>query len=301
MEEYMVWYRGKLGIVLSLLMTCPLIALGGDSASRIPQHSYKTGETVRFLFENTDTRYGSTPGLAAVRAGGLQTVEEIKVNVKVEAIDLKDGVTKKVTLTDVVYRKQSADDIRAGKSANYSPAVDLVPNFPGEFTYTYHVAKNDGEVESSLAGFFKGFLNNSVATFLYYKMQDFHAFLGSVDTAALKRITVGQSVLSNELAIPLEHGTFHNAPMLTMYSTYATRDGIPQGDFQSMVMGNVYDMADPAPQIETNYQYFYTAAAAGKYAGLPLHGKMTETIYSTEKSSRAVTIIQRMVSVMLTR
>jgi len=280
-------------------MTCALIALGSDSASRILQHSYKTGETVRFVFENTHTRYASTPGLAGVRAGGLQTMEEIKVNVKLEAVDLKDGVTKKVTLTDVVYRQQSADDIRAGKSANYSRAVDLIPNFPREFTYIYHVAKNDGEVESSLAGFFKGFLNNPVATFLYYKLQDFHAFLGSGDTVALKGLTVGQSVLSNEMAIPLEHGTFRNAQMLTTYNAYATREGIPQGDFNSMVMGNVYDMPDPAPQIETNYQYSYTAAAAGKYAGLPLHGKMTETIYSTEKSSRAVTIIQRMVSVTL--
>lgn len=77
----MVRYRGKLGNVLSLVMTCALIALGSDSASRIPQHSYKTGETVRFVFENTHTRYASTPGLAGVRAGGLQTMEEIKVNV----------------------------------------------------------------------------------------------------------------------------------------------------------------------------------------------------------------------------
>jgi hypothetical protein len=132
-------------------------------------------------------------------------------------------------------------------------------------------------------------------------MQDFHAFVGACDTVAAHGLTVGRSELSKDLNIPLEHGTFHNAPMLTTYHTYRMHDGVPEGDFSSVVMGNTYDMAAAAPRVDTNYAYSFTTALATKYAGLPLRGTMTETVYTTDTSSGAVTIRQRIVSIRLIR
>jgi hypothetical protein len=275
---------------------CLCRANPSDENSKVQKHQFRVGETFTYFFENTEASYSTTPGIATTQVTDLISMEEVKAKVRMDIVALKGGITKKITLTEVSYRKQTADDIKSGRTVPFAAATDLIPGFAKDFSYTYLVNQSDGEVESKLGGFFKDHMSNQVGMFLYYKMQDFHAFHGSADGVATKRLEVGQSMLSNAINIPLEHGAFHNAPILTIYSRKDVSDGSVQGYFKSIVMGNSYDMAAPAPRVDTNYQYSFYVALAGTYAGLPTRGEMNETILTTDRTTKAVKAIQRMVS-----
>ncbi len=69
--------------------------------------------------------------------------------------------------------------------------------------------------------------------------------------------------------------------------------------FKSILMGNSFEMKVPAPRIDTNYQYSFYVDLNGPLSGLPVKGEMNETIFTVDRKTKDVNVIQRMVSLSL--
>ncbi len=132
--------------------------------SILPKHTFRKGEAFHYIFENTEARYATTATNATARPTDLTSLEEISVSIRVDVISSGSLTTKRVTLTDVVYRKQSAADLSSGRP--FVGANTLVPGLERPLSYTYQVSRNDGEVESQLASFFGEVRTTEIGSFL---------------------------------------------------------------------------------------------------------------------------------------
>jgi hypothetical protein len=279
--------------LITLLVFTSVSAAYAEDGFR--HHQYKTGEVIRYSFEDSDTIFSAVEKDGSVQAGELFRVQEIRIPVKIELISKGKELSRKLTVLPATrYRTASFDTLAR---TSFEPVTKLSTNVSEAFSYSY---KDDTEALNNLQKIFEQVRKDEVGDFLFFKVMDMHQMQESMEKIP-EGISPGQTRFYEGHERQGFGGKFIAAPGQLIYQGTETYNGVRAGYFKVVSLGHQFVV--PSMNVYTNFTFTMHVALEGPRQGLLLFGEGQETATALKEIEKGKflpqAIVQRQFSIRL--
>lgn len=271
-------YLSSVACGAALLFAIPMgVTYASPQTDTIRPHVYKSGEVLRYHYDDSDTTYCGALKDGVVLAAIPLQVTQLDLQVRLEVRQTKSGLEHVMTVLDQTgYRK-----VNPGSAATvpFQPIAKLVASFPKPFSYAY---KDESSALANLFSLFKGvfsgvrFMANPVSKFLFFKVQDVHQMLASADKIHSGFAPQEMYVVHGKAQSGLG-GSFTSGDALYEYVGVREKEGHRFALIRVNDLGNQFSTG--SMQVITNFTYQMLIALNGPQAGLLIDGNGQETAY----------------------
>lgn len=282
--------RGK--SVILAAAACLLAATASTAAEVFRRHQYSDGETVRFMFEDTDTVFLTTKKDGTIQAGDPVKVQEIRIPVFIEVSSSATASSRRLTISPLAASR-SALPARLSDTP-FKALNELDPAVPASFSYSY---RDDTDALDHLQKTFEGIRKSETGSLLFYKMEDVHQMQESAE-----RIPEGMSPGQSRTTARHEReglgGKFIAAPAQMIFQSTETFNGTQAGYFKVISLG--HEFSGEGLKTYTNFFFTMHVALEGPKRGLLLFGEGQETatvLKDSRKGLAPLVILQRQFSI----
>jgi hypothetical protein len=260
-----------------ILSTSVVIYSSGEASDVFHHHDFKAGETVKFIFEDTDTIFSAASKDGRIQAGDPSKIQEIQIPVSIGITSKGKELVRTLTISpDSQYR--SSDPSNIGRTL-FEPLVKLSKIIPSSISYSY---KNDTSALDHLQGAFVQILGKSIeeirkdeiAGFLFFKTEDIHQMQESTEKIP-EGMAPGQLHVYPGGERKGLGGKFIAAPAQLIYQGTEVFNGTKAGYFKVISLGHEFLL--PSMKTYTNFFFTMHVALEGPRRGLLLFGEGQET------------------------
>lgn len=288
------------------------ISPGAFAADKIVRHSFHTGESLHYTFEDTDSVFLIAELDGTLQAGQGYRIQEIQIPVNIQINSVQGELQRRLTLnsSDVLFRESTPPS--GLNNASFQSILKFSKLVPSTITYSY---ETDAKALSELSTIFakqygidpklaenlaEQIQNDKGASFLYLKMEDVHQMQASVEK-------IPEGMLPGQASFTDRHnedglgGKFIAAPSQLVYEKVVTLNGVRCAYLKSASLGHEFIQEAAGRKTFTNFTFSFHIALEGPHKGLMIlgEGQETATVFSKTDSGavQEQAILQRQFSI----